>query len=63
MIGQTEFRTFRNKFNRLKKKMKQDYYHDLKSWQVMRSIINRSNDKTSISYTFILKDKELTDIR
>ena len=47
--------------------MKQNYYHDLfakhckdikKTWEIMRSIIKKKNDKTSISDTFKINDQE-----
>ncbi len=67
-----QFRTYRNKFNKLKKKLKQNYYHDLfvkydkdirKSWEVMRMIIKKTNDKTAISDTFMLNDTKLSEPR
>ena len=64
------FRTYRNKFNKLKKIAKQNYYHDLfnkyktnarKTWEVMRSIINKNNDKSNISDTFKIGNCETQD--
>jgi hypothetical protein len=65
-----EFRTYRNNFNKLKKLAKQQYYHNLfnkyhkdirKSWEVMRSIIKKTNDRSSISESFKLQNKSIND--
>ena len=65
-----EFKSYRNRLNRLKATMKQEYYHNLfskykkditKSWEVMRSIIKKTNDKSGISDTFRLNDVTLND--
>ena len=54
----TEYKSYRNLLNRVRKKAKQYYYHNLfnrycndirKTWEVMRSIIKKNNDKSSIS--------------
>ncbi len=69
-ITHQEFRSYRNQYNRIKKKMKQDYYHNLfqkykkdirKTWEVMRTIIKKTNDKSKISDTFMLGDTKLDD--
>jgi hypothetical protein len=65
-----EFRTYRNNFNKLKKLAKQQYYHNLfnkyhkdirKTWEVMRSIIKKTNDRSSISESFKLQNKSIND--
>ena len=52
----TEYKSYRNLLNRVRKKAKQYYYHNLfnryrndirKTWEVMRSIIKKNNDKSS----------------
>ncbi len=49
--------------------MKQSYYHSLfqehskdikKCWQIMRNIIKKNNDKSTISDSFIVNNKEIT---
>jgi hypothetical protein len=66
----TTFRIYRNKFNKLKKIAKQNYYHDLfnkyktnarKTWEVMRSIINKNNDRSNIIDTFKVGNGETKD--
>ena len=56
-----KFLKYRNIFNTIKRKQKQIYYSDLfhkysydirKTWKVLRSIIGKSNDKSSISDQF-----------
>ena len=65
-----EFRTYRNNFNKLKKLANQQYYHNLfnkyhkdirKSWEVMRSIIKKTSDRSSISESFKLQNKSIND--
>jgi len=66
----TAFKNYRNKFNKIKKRMKQQYYHDLfhkyskdirKSWEVLRSITKNTNDKSYISKTFQLDNNSIND--
>lgn len=63
------FRQYRNKFIKTKKVAKQNYFHNLfqehskdirKCWEIMRNIIKKSNDKSTISDTFMVNNKELT---
>ena len=65
-----QFKTYRNKFNKLKKIIKNKYYHDLlyehrnnikKTWEVLRNIIKKKNDKSNISDMFRVGTKTLED--
>ena len=65
-----EFKKYRNIYNQLKRKTKKIYNHNLlyehrhnirKTWGVLNSLIGRINDKTSISETFKIDDKNVTD--
>jgi len=53
--------TYRNKFTRIKRKQREIYYGNLfqqykvnikKTWSTLNEILNRKNDKTSISNSF-----------
>ncbi len=61
---------FRNILNTLKKVAKESYYRNLlethkndirKTWKIMNSIIGRTKNKSSLSSTFIVNDKEETN--
>ena len=65
-----QFVKYRNKFNSLKRKQKQTYYAELfqkysndirNTWKLLRSIIGKSNDKSSISEKFKLNNDIISD--
>ena len=65
-----KFITFRNVYNKLKKTAKQEHYKNLfqkhkydikKTWRVINSLIGRTNDKSTISNTFKINNKTVTD--
>ncbi len=65
-----KFDKYKKTFNRLKRKVKFNYYDELlqnyqhnikKTWGVINSIIGRSNDKSSISDTFKISNKAVTN--
>lgn len=65
-----EFKSKRNQFNKQKREAKQQYYkllfnkyrHDIrKSWELMRTIIKKKNDKSNISESFKLDNKTIND--
>ena len=69
-IEYKEYVTFRNRYNNLKRFAKKRYYyakitefkHDSKKlWSTLNEIIGRKNDKSSISDTFLIDEKSVTD--
>ena len=65
-----EYISHRNQFNKLKKKMKRDYYHEQfqqnsknirKTWQIMHNVIKKVSDKSNISETFKIENIETTN--
>ena len=65
-----EFKKHTNIYNQLKRKTKKKYNRNLlyehrhnirKTWGVQNSLIGRINNKTSISETFQIDDKNVTD--
>ena len=61
------FKKHRNLFNKVKRKMKENYYHDLflkykydikNTWGIIRTIINKTNDKSNTIESFRINDKE-----
>ena len=68
--AQQKFRQYRNNYNRLKRKAKQNYYHELflqykhnikKTWGVIRTLISKNKDKPNISNSFKLETYETDD--
>ena len=69
-IQYKEYAAFRNRYNNLKRFAKKKYYNDKiaefkhnskKLWSTLNEIIGRKNDKSSISDTFLVEDKPVTD--
>ena len=67
-----KYLTYRNTLNKIKRKAKEEYYKNLiekyqsdirKTWRVLNSITGRIHDKSSISDTFIINDKKVTDTK
>jgi len=64
------YRNYRNKYNQLKRTAKQTYYKDLfdryrndskSAWRTINDILNRSNDKRSITRSFNVDGTTITD--
>ncbi len=69
-IEHADYVTYRNRYNSLKRFAKKKYYSDMickfkhdskKLWATLNDIIGKKNDKSSISDTFIIEDKTVTD--
>ena len=67
---QTEYKRYRNVYNKLKRKAKQNYYKEQiehyrhnskKLWRFLRNITGKPNDKTCISDTFMINGNTVTD--
>ena len=65
-----QYTQFRNSYNRTKKNTKEQYFNDIlgqykqdirKTWGVVNALIGRTNDKTSISEKFKIKNKITND--
>ena len=68
--SRTNFKKHRNLFNKVKRKMKANYYHDLflkykydikKTWGIIRTIINKNNDKSNTIDSFRINGKEISN--
>ena len=68
--SRNKFKKHRNLFNTLKRIMKQNYYRDLfdkykydirKTWGIIRTIINKNNDKSNIADSFHINNKEINN--
>ena len=65
-----KYTQYRNLFNKIKRISKQTYYDELlqtykgdikNTWKSIRTLIGRSNDKTTISNTFQVNDSTISD--
>jgi len=66
----TKYRSYRNKYNELKRITRQNYYNEVfqkyrhnakNTWSVINSLIGRSNDKSTISETFKINDINISN--
>ena len=67
-----KYTTYRDVYKTLKRKAKQMHYANLfheygndirKTWRVLNSLIGRSNDKSSVSDTFVINGQKVNDKR
>ena len=65
-----KYQTYRNTLKKIKRKAKEEYYKNLiqkhqtyANMEILNSIAGRLNDKSSISDTFIINDKKVTDAK
>ncbi len=65
-----KYRCYRNAYNRLKNKTKQEYYHSKlnvykndirKLWQVYNELVRKCSDKSAIPEVFKIDGNEITD--
>ena len=65
-----KYKQYRNLYNRIKRDLKSKYYFELlneykhnirKTWSIMKKVIGKENDKTSITSKFNMEGKEISD--
>ncbi len=61
---------FRDKYNKTKKQMKHNYYHNIleanihnmkKTWQTLKRVLGKLNDKSNFPQTFKINNMDVTD--
>ena len=64
----TNYKMFRDQFNKIKRKMKIDYFHNIletnkhnmkKTWQTLKNVIGKMNDKTNFPQSFLINNKHV----
>ena len=68
----TNYKTYNTVYNKLKRKLKSDYYINLiekhkydmkKTWSILNSVVGKDSSKQSFPNTFIVNGKSITDKR